>query len=100
MQWGLPTYICAELLVYVAMYVCTVLVFLVAMSRTTFALVRWVEEESVGVMPLSAVRSGQKAFVSAIVEMKFKSMYYEAEILKISGEYQLEGNECAARSAS
>lgn len=57
------------------------------MPKTTFALVRWLEEESVGVMPLSAVRSGQKTFVSAIVQMKYQGRYYEAQILEISGEY-------------
>jgi hypothetical protein len=37
-----------------------------------FALVRWLEDESVGVMPLSAVKKDSNACVGAIVEMKFK----------------------------
>ena len=52
-----------------------------------FLLVRWTSDESVGVVPLSAVRPGQKSFVGAIVDMKYQSKYYEAEILKISGKH-------------
>ena len=56
------------------------------MALKKFAVVRWVDEESVGVMPLSAVRSGQKPYVGSFVEMKYQSKYYEAEILKIDSK--------------
>ena len=57
-----------------------------AKKRTEFALVRWVDEESVGVMPTSAVRSGQKVYVGSFADMKYNGKYYEVEILKISGK--------------
>ena len=37
-----------------------------------FALVRWIEDESVGVMPLSAAKKDSSVFQGAIVEMKYK----------------------------
>lgn len=45
-----------------------------------FALVKWVEEDSVGVMPLTAVRKGQMAPLNVTVDMRYQ------EILMISGE--------------
>lgn len=50
--------------------------------KPRFALVRWIVDESVGVMPMSATK---KVFVGATVEMKFQKIFYDAEILKISG---------------
>lgn len=50
-----------------------------------FALVRWLSDESVGVMPLTAARKGSKIYVSAVIEMKFQKKFYDAELLKISG---------------
>ena len=48
------------------------------------ALVRWLIDETVGVMPLSAIRPGQQSFVGAVIDMKYQSKFFEAEILKIS----------------
>lgn len=53
----------------------------------TCVLVRWYEDESVGVMPISSVQKGEKVYVGATVNMKFKGKTYEAEILKLSGEF-------------
>ena len=50
-----------------------------------FALVRWLEDETVGVMPLSSVKKGYNPFAGATVKMKWRGKReYEAEILKIS----------------
>lgn len=49
-----------------------------------FMLVRWLEDETVSVMPLSAMRK------DAIAKVKQKRRkLYDAEILKISGECSL-----------
>ena len=34
-------------------------------------LVRWIEDETVGVMPLSALRKGEQAYVGAVVQVKW-----------------------------
>ena len=52
----------------------------------TYLLVRWIEEDSVGVMPSTALKKGQMPSVGVITELKYSSKFYEAEILKISGE--------------
>ena len=54
-------------------------------KQMQFAIVRWVEEESVGVMPLTAMHKGQTVHVGTYCEMKFKSNN-EVEILKIDGK--------------
>lgn len=54
-----------------------------------YMLVRWVEEESVGVMPSTAVHKEDKAkaIIGDIVRLKWSGkQYYDAEILKTSGE--------------
>ena len=50
-------------------------------------LVRWLEDETVGVMPMSAISKEDKGNVypGAIAKLKWKKKLYEAEILKISG---------------
>ena len=54
-------------------------------TKPKLALVNWVEEGSVSVMPVSAAKDGDKLYPGSIVSMKFHRKYYEAEILKISG---------------
>lgn len=56
------------------------------MTAKTFLLVRWLEEESVGVVPSSAVKKDQSVFAGSFADVKYQKKYYEAEILKISGE--------------
>ena len=63
-------------------------------EMATCALVRWFSDETVGVMPISAVQKGEKVYVGAVVNMKFKSKMYEAEILKLSSELSYH---CAAQ---
>ena len=53
--------------------------------KPKFALVSWLEDNSVGVVPLSAAKDGEKVFPGATIPVKFQRKYYEAEILKISG---------------
>ena len=56
-------------------------------SSKQFALVRWTEDEKVGVMPISAVVKDYTPYVGAIVKMRWRGKkLYEAEILKISGK--------------
>ena len=58
----------------------------VKMPPKQFALTRWLCDESVGVMPFSALRKkDQVPYVGAFVEMKYLGKFYDAEILKISG---------------
>ena len=53
--------------------------------KSKFVLVSWVEEGSVGVMPLTAARDRDKLHIGVVVPMKFQGKYYDAELLKISG---------------
>lgn len=51
-------------------------------------LVRWLEDETVGVMPISAIAKEDKGinvFPGAIAKIKWKKLFYDAEILKVSG---------------
>lgn len=57
-----------------------------ASSKQEFALVRWLVDESVGVMPVTAVKKGLEAYVGVVVAMRFHKKLYDAEILKISGK--------------
>ncbi len=52
-------------------------------TPTSFALVRWLSDETVRVVPLSATK--EVARVGYVVNMKWGRKLYEAEILKISG---------------
>jgi len=47
-------------------------------------LVRWLDDERVGVMPSSAVKNDEKAYVGSFVEFRWGKSFYDAEILKIS----------------
>lgn len=55
-----------------------------AQKTLKFALVRWLADETVGVMPLSATK--EDVHVGSVVNMKWNRTLYEAEILKISGQ--------------
>jgi len=53
-----------------------------------FILVRWLERDQIGVMPISAIVKEHKAYVGAIVGLKWKGkQVYDAEILKISRKW-------------
>lgn len=50
-------------------------------------LVRWTEEdEQVSVIPASTVKPGQEVYVEAVCEFKWLGRYFEAEVLKVSGQ--------------
>lgn len=49
-------------------------------------LVLWLEDDQVGVMPESAMKAGQILSVGSFVECKWGKKFYEARILKLSGE--------------
>ena len=59
------------------------------MPPKQYILVRWLEDESVGIMPISAVHKDSQAqtHVGAVVDIKFGRRYYTGEILQISGEF-------------
>ncbi len=52
-----------------------------------YILVRWMEEESVGVVPASAASS--EPVLGTILAVKYQTKYYDAEILKISGKHSV-----------
>jgi len=54
-----------------------------------FVLVQWIEDDSVGVMPMTAVKAEEKErSVGAVVDIRWKGKKtYPAEILKISSEH-------------
>ena len=51
-----------------------------------FMLVRWLVDESVGIMPLTCIKKNQSPRAGAFVDAKYQGKFYEAEILKISSE--------------
>jgi len=51
-----------------------------------FCLVRWVDEETVSVLPVRAAKEGQKVFQGSYTDFKWLGHPYEAEVLKISGK--------------
>jgi len=59
-------------------------------KEKTFVLVRWLEDETVSVMPLTAIHQDFTAHVGAVVRVKWGGRkYYDAEILKKSRECAL-----------
>ncbi len=51
-----------------------------------FALVRWVEEETLSVMSATSLRAGQKMYTGAFADFKWAGKYFEGEVLAVSGE--------------
>ena len=49
-------------------------------------LVRWLEDETVSVVPATTAEAKQKVYVGAIVNFKWLKQMYEAEVLKISSK--------------
>lgn len=53
-----------------------------------FVLVRWVQDETVGVMPATAAGKGERLYPGLLTKMKWKGKKsYEVEILKISSKF-------------
>ena len=59
------------------------------MSSAKYILVRWIEDETLSIRPSSAVSKGINASVGALGDIKFGRVYYQGEILAISGEYSI-----------
>ena len=54
-----------------------------------FVLVRWVEEDSVGVMPIAAAPNSKDIYVGCFTKMTWTpkgKKLYDVEVLKISGK--------------
>ena len=47
------------------------ILFRLQMSSKTFALVRWIDEESIGVMPVSAAVNKDDVYVGSVTKMKW-----------------------------
>ena len=54
-------------------------------SEKKFCLVRWLEEETVSVLPIKSAKDGQKVYQGAYANFKWLGKFYEAEVLKVSG---------------
>ena len=52
-----------------------------------FILVRWLQDETVGVMPQSAVQKDSHVYVGAVTQVKYGRRFFDAEILKVSCEF-------------
>lgn len=61
-----------------------------------FALVRWLEEESVGVMPISSAQNPEELYVGCMTKMKWTrgKKLYDVEILKLSESQQQLNKDC------
>lgn len=55
-------------------------------ERKRFVLVRWLEDESVGVVPVSAVHADSRVYVGAHAKVKYGRKFYDAELLQTAGE--------------
>ena len=57
-------------------------------KKSHFILVRWLQDETVGVMPQSAVHKDAQSstYVGSMVQVKYGRKFYDAEILKIASE--------------
>ena len=55
-------------------------------ERKRFVLVRWLEDENVGVVPVSAVHADSRVYVGALAKVKYDRKFYDAELLQTSGE--------------
>ena len=71
-------------------YISPALSFNVKMPKK-YALVKWLEDESMGVMPLSAAKVGAAdLFAGMKTKMKWNGKkWYDVQILKISGSFSL-----------
>ena len=56
-----------------------------AAAEKKFCLLRWLEEETVSVLPIKSAKDGQKVYQGAYADFKWLGKCYEAEVLKISG---------------
>ena len=57
-------------------------------KKKKFVFVDWLDDNSVGVMPTSAIKRGQKVGVGKICLLRWgKGEFYDAKLLKFSGAF-------------
>ena len=57
------------------------------MSKTnSFVLLRWLLDEKISIEPISSARKGTNVYTGVFGDFKWAGKYYEAEVLKMSGE--------------
>lgn len=52
----------------------------------TFCLLRWIQDETVSVLPITTTKAGQKVYPGSFGDFKWLVTFYEAEVLKVSGK--------------
>lgn len=55
-------------------------------AEKKFCLLRWLEDETVSVLPTTAAKAGQNLYSGVYAEFKWLRTVYEAEVLRISGK--------------
>ena len=55
-------------------------------AEKKFCLLRWIEDETVSVLPTTAAKTGQNLYPGVYAEFKWLRTVYEAEVLRISGK--------------
>jgi len=55
-------------------------------NSSSFLLLRWLIDEKVSIEPFSSSKKGTKVYTGVFGEFKWSGKFYEAEVLKISGE--------------
>ena len=55
-------------------------------NSNSFLLLRWLIDEKVSIEPFSSAKKGTKVYTGVFGEFKWSGKFYEAEVLKISGE--------------
>ena len=57
-------------------------------EKKKFVFVNWLEDDSVGVMPTSAIKKGQKVGIDQICLVRWgKGKFCDAKLLKFSGKF-------------
>ena len=57
-------------------------------KKKKFVFVDWLDDNSVGVMPTSAIKKGQKVGIGEICLLRWgKGKFYDAKLLKFSGAF-------------
>ena len=56
-------------------------------EKKTFCPLRWIEDETVSVLPVTAAKTGQKVYPGVYGDFKWLKKVYEAQVLKVSGEF-------------
>ena len=58
-------------------------------NKKKFCLLRWLEDETVSVLPATAAKTGQKVYPGCYCKFKWLTKFYEVEILKVLGTMTL-----------